>query len=66
MTVRALTIAVLAALTLTAAALYAAGRARRLGLVPVGELLGAVSSALPGRLAVALGWAWLGWHLLAR
>ena len=43
-----------------------AGRAQRLGLAPLGEVIDAAWSSLPGRLAVALGWAWLGWHLLAR
>jgi hypothetical protein len=43
-----------------------AGRARRFGLVPLGEVIDAVCGSLAGRLVVALGWAWLGWHLLAR
>ncbi|MFL6130837.1 MAG: DUF6186 family protein [Mycobacteriales bacterium] len=66
MTARTLTLAALLALTLATATLYAAGRARRLGLVPLAELLGAATRPLPGRLVVALGWAWLGWHFLAR
>jgi hypothetical protein len=66
MTARGLTIAALAALTVAAAVLYLAGRAHRLGLAPLGEVIDAACASLPGRLAVALGWAWLGWHLLAR
>lgn len=66
MAARALIIAALAALTLAGVALLLVGRARRLGLVPLGELIEAAGSSVPGRLAVALGWAWLGWHLLVR
>ena len=66
MAARALTIAALAALTLAGVALLLVGRARGLGLVPLGELVQAAGSSVPGRLAVALSWAWLGWHLLAR
>jgi hypothetical protein len=66
MTARALVIAAYAALALAAVALSVAGRARRFGLVPVGEVIDTVRGSLPGRLLVALGWAWLGWHLLAR
>jgi hypothetical protein len=66
MTARTLTLAALATLALAAVLLAAGGRARRLGLVPVGEVLAAARSTLPGRLAVAIAWAWLGWHLLAR
>jgi hypothetical protein len=66
MTVRALIIAAYAALTLSAVALYVAGRARRFGLVPLGEVIDAVRASLVGRLVVALGWGWLGWHFLAR
>jgi hypothetical protein len=65
-TARTLTLAALAALALAAVLLTPPGRARRLGLVPAGEVLAAARSTLPGRLAVALAWAWLGWHLLAR
>ena len=66
MTARELTIAAFVALAVAGAALYLAGRARRLGLVPLGEVMDAARSSLPGRLAVALGWVWLGWHILAR
>ena len=66
MTARELTIAAFVALAVAGLALYLAGRARRLGLVPLGEVMDAARSSLPGRLAVALGWVWLGWHILAR
>lgn len=66
MTARELTIAAFAALAVAAVTLYLAGRARRLGLAPLGEVIDVARSSLPGRLAVALGWVWLGWHLLAR
>ena len=65
MTVRALIIAAHAALTLSAVALYVAGR-RRFGLVPLGEVIDAVRASQVGRLVVALGWGWLGWRFLAR
>jgi len=65
-TPRGLTIAAWAALAVAAVALYLAGRAHRLRLAPLGEVIDAARSSLPGRLAVALGWVWLGWHLLAR
>ena len=66
MTSRQLTIAAFVALALAAVVLYVAGRTRRLGLAPVGEVVDAARSSLPGRLGLVLAWAWLGWHLLAR
>ena len=66
MTARSLTIAGFAVLALVATALTLAGRRGRLGLVPPGELLDALRSPLPARLAIVLGWTWLGWHFLAR
>jgi hypothetical protein len=66
MTARAMIIAAYAALALSAVALHVAGRARRFGLVPLGEVIDAARASPAGRLVVALGWAWLGWHLLAR
>ena len=66
MTARSLTIAGFAVLAMVAAALTLAGRRGRLGLVPPGELLDALRSLSPARLAIVLGWAWLGWHFLAR
>ena len=66
MTARWTITAVYAALAVSAVALQLAGRARRLCLVPFGELVAAVRASPAGRLVLALGWAWLGWHLLAR
>jgi Family of unknown function (DUF6186) len=66
MTMRGLTISVFVAVGIVTVALYLAGRAHKLGLVPLGEVVDALRSSLPGRLALSLGWAWLGWHLLAR
>jgi len=66
MTTRDLTIAGFAVLAILTAALTLAGRRGRLGLVPPGELVDALRSLLPTRLAILLGWAWLGWHFLAR
>ena len=66
MTARSLTIAGFAVLAVIAAALTLAGRTGRLGLVPPGELLDALRPLVPARLAMVLGWAWLGWHFLAR
>ena len=66
MSARTLTLAALGVLILAAAVLAMAGHRRRLGLVPPGELLRAATGPRAGRVAVALCWAWLGWHLLAR
>jgi len=66
MTARGLTIAGFAVLAMVTALLTLAGRGGRLGLVSPGELLDALRSPLPARLAIVLGWAWLGWHFLAR
>ena len=66
MTARSLTIAGFAVLAVVTTALTLTGRTGRLGLVPPGELLDALRSLLPARLAIVLGWAWLGWHVLAR
>jgi hypothetical protein len=63
MTARALVIAAYAALAVAAVALQLAGRAGRFGLVPVTVL---VRASRVGRFVVVVGWAWLGWHLLAR
>ena len=61
----ALITAAYSALAASAVALQLAGRARRLRLVPLGSVIAAVRMAPAGRLVLALGWAWLGWHLLA-
>jgi hypothetical protein len=66
MTGRALVIAAYAVLAISAAGLELAGRAGRLGLVPVTAVVDAVRASPAGRLLVVVGWAWLGWHLLAR
>jgi hypothetical protein len=66
MTTRSLIIAGFAVLALVMAALTLAGSRGRLGLVPPAELLDALRSPLPARLVIVLGWAWLGWHFLAR
>lgn len=66
MTARWMITAGYGALAVSAVALQLAGRARRLCLVPFGEVIAAVRISAAGRLILALGWAWLGWHLLAR
>jgi hypothetical protein len=66
MTVRGLVIGAYAVLALAAAVLGLTGRAGRLGLVPVAAVLDRVRASRVGRLLVVAGWAWLGWHLLAR
>ena len=66
MTARWMITAAYSALAASAVALELAGRARRLRLVPLGSVIAAVRMSPAGRLVLALGWAWLGWHLLAR
>ena len=66
MTSRALVVVAYAVLALAAVALELAGRVRRLGLVSVTALVDVVRASRTGRLVITLGWAWLGWHLLAR
>ena len=66
MTARTLTIAGFAVLGIVAATLTLAGHSGRLGLVRPGELLDALRPLAPARLAIVLGWTWLGWHFLAR
>lgn len=63
---REVTIAGYAALAVVAVVLYIAGRARRLGLAPLGDVTDAIRSSAMGRFALAISWAWVGWHLLAR
>jgi hypothetical protein len=65
-TTRALTIAAYVATAAVMAALYVAGRTRRFGLVPLGEIVDAVRAFRAGRLVLIVCWAWLGWHFLAR
>jgi hypothetical protein len=66
MTARALVNAAYAVLALSAVILELAGRAGRLGLVPLTAVVDAVRAYQAGRLVLVVGWAWLGWHLLAR
>jgi hypothetical protein len=66
MSTRALTVAGFVVLAVAAAALYLTGRGRRAGLGPLREVVDAVGASAPGRIALALGWTWVGWHLLAR
>lgn len=66
MSTRAVTIAIFAGPAVVALLLYLFGRGHRLGLTPLGDLTDAIRRSRPGRLLLALGWAWLGWHLLAR
>ena len=66
MTARALVILAYVVLASVAVALELAGRAGRLGLVPIAAVVDAVRASRTGRIVVALCWAWLGWHLLAR
>lgn len=66
MSTRALTIAGFLVLAVMAGMLYLLGRARRLGLAPLGDVTDAIRASAAGRLALALAWAWVGWHLLAR
>ena len=66
MTVRGLVIGGYAVLALAAVVLGLTGRAGKLGLVPVAALVDGVGTSRVGRLVAVAGWAWLGWHLLAR
>jgi len=66
MTGRGLVIGAYAALALAAVMLGLTGRAGRLGLVSVAALADRVCPSRVGRLLAVAGWAWLGWHLLAR
>jgi hypothetical protein len=40
--------------------------ARRPGLISLPHLVGRITAHRWVRLVLALGWAWLGWHLFAR
>ena len=66
MTARSLTIVGFSVLAVVLVALTLAGRTGRLGLVSPGEVLNVLLSRTSVRLAIVLGWAWLGWHFLAR
>lgn len=66
MSMRALTIAGFVLLGIAALVVYLAGRRAWWGVAPLGQLVDVVRTTLPGRVALFLVWAWLGWHLLAR
>lgn len=66
MTARALTIGGYALLGLGAVVLEALARTSRGRLPTIGDLHRALASLGGVRLVLGLGWAWLGWHLLAR
>jgi Family of unknown function (DUF6186) len=63
---RTLTIAGFVTLAAVAVALYATGQRRRVGLVPLADVLDALRARPLVRIAVAVIWVWVGWHLLAR
>jgi hypothetical protein len=62
---RLATIVVWVALALVAVGLEAAALSTR-RLAGVGAALSRLARSPAGRLAVALGWMWLGWHVFAR
>ena len=66
MSSRELTIAGFLVLAVVALGLYLLGRARRLGLAPLGDVTEAIRTSKAGRFVLALSWAWVGWHVLAR
>ena len=66
MSSRELTITGFLVLAVVALGLYLLGRARRSGLVPLGDVTDAIRTSTAGRFALAFSWAWVGWHLLAR
>ena len=66
MSSRELTITGFLVLAGLALGLYLLGLMRWLGLAPLGDLTDRVRTSTAGRFALALSWAWVGWHLLAR
>lgn len=66
MSSRQLTITGFLVVAVLALLLYLLGRARRLGLAPLGDVIEAILASAAGRFVLALTWAWVGWHLLAR
>jgi uncharacterized protein DUF6186 len=66
MSSRDLTVTGFLVLAVVALVLYLLGHARRWGLVPLGDVTDAIRASRAGRVATALCWAWVGWHLLAR
>ena len=59
---RELTIAGFVVLAVVAVGLYLLGRARRLGLAPLGDVTDAIRTSTAGPVALAVTWAWLGWQ----
>ncbi|HEY5855401.1 MAG TPA: DUF6186 family protein [Aldersonia sp.] len=51
---------------LAAVVLFVASARGWFGLCSVGALLDVVRATTAWRVALLAGWAWLGWHLLAR
>jgi hypothetical protein len=66
MTSRDLTVAGFLVLAALALLLFVLGHVRRLGLTPLGGLVDRIRTSTAGRFLLALSWAWVGWHLLAR
>lgn len=66
MSSRELTVTGFLVLAVVALVLYLLGHARRWGLAPLGDVTDAIRTSRAGRVALALCWAWVGWHLLAR
>lgn len=66
MSTRELTITGFLVLAAVAVGLSLLGRTRRLGLAPFGDATEAIRTSTAGRFALAVTWAWVGWHLLAR
>ncbi len=63
---RLATIVVWIALAVAAAGLETLARIGRRRLAGLGEAFGRFAFLPAGRLALALGWMWLGWHVFAR
>ncbi|HTW21186.1 MAG TPA: DUF6186 family protein [Mycobacteriales bacterium] len=63
---RALTIAGYLAAVVVAVAVDLLARRRGARLATAGELFSRLSSRRAGRVAVAFGWWWLGWHFFVR
>ena len=66
MSSRDLTVTGFLVLAVVALVPYLLGHARRWGLTPLGDVTDAIRTSRAGRVALALCWAWVGWHLLAR
>ena len=66
MSSRELTVTGFLVLAVVALVPYLLGHARRWGLAPLGDVTDAIRTSRAGRVALALCWALVGWHLLAR